>query len=134
MAEWVADGVRTLKDTRGTGERVTVLNEDTVMPRNVLSIGRAGGCGFEPSLASGAVAAAVMTATGCGILRMSWRMWDERSVGSLSLFLLVCSRRKPEAARAGLGIGRHLSAFVAVDNGVCLFLQPRNDAGPDALV
>ena len=76
--------MRTLKDTTGVGDNVTVLKDETVMPRKVDSSGLCGSgtCWKE----------AVMTATGCGTSRMSWRMCEERSGRMLMLDVLVPRR------------------------------------------
>lgn len=61
MAFRVSEGTLTLKETIGSGVRVTVLNEDTVMPRNAVSRGELGSVD-------------VIIATGCGTRRIRVRM------------------------------------------------------------
>ena len=55
MAFSVSDGLRTLNDTTGSGVRVTVLNEETVIPRK-------DSCTLPPPLLLGSVD--VIMATG----------------------------------------------------------------------
>ena len=75
-----------LKQMSGVGASVTVLNEEMVMPRKVDSV--AG----EDAAASAGGEEAVMTATGCGILRMMCRMCVERSGWTL-MFEVAAPRR-----------------------------------------
>ena len=74
----------------GVGSSVTVLNDDIVMPRNVASGGAEGSEGG---------ADAVMTVTGCGTLRIMWRICVERS--GCMLMLEVAAPRRAEDLERG---------------------------------
>ena len=68
----VSEGRRTLNEIIGVGERVTVLNEDTVIPRN------------EDVSALPVGSVAVIMATGYGTRRMSRRTCSDIEVGGVS--------------------------------------------------
>src|SRR5687767_5758041 len=74
MASNVDEIFRMLKDTTGVGNKVTVLNDDTVAPRQP----------FGPPSGFTETSVAVMTATGCGTWRINrFTELDRSSDGSL---------------------------------------------------
>lgn len=83
----VSEGRFTLKETTGSGERVTVLKEDTVIPRNA----------FGPVFLQ---SVAVMIATGCGTCLMRIRICSERLVFSSASFSLAATGKSFNVAAA----------------------------------
>ena len=62
IALYVSEGTFTLNDTMGFGQRVTVLKDDTVMPRKAVFAGEYG-------------SVEVTIATGWGTRRINFRIW-----------------------------------------------------------
>lgn len=70
----VCEGFRILKVTIGNGVKVSVVNEDTVMPLKLRGVPRSAGGDVD-----------VATTTECGIVRISFRRWEESGGSSVEV-------------------------------------------------